>query len=657
MKYVNTEVLSLNIDLTNAYDSDFLGERACRQYLAIDDLGWVTLREYGRVAADMPEYLEWLAVRQVPLAELPNLLASVRALAVDVPALAVGTVPDWHLMLREDDQTSFWQGCTAANNLAARALSVSLQHLLDLPNLWPLGDDAGNTPQLIAEPNLPDGATFAQYYLTAFMDSASDVPFLQANFAEKAKLAGLHTVATDEFESLYGTAWLSDPIALKKQISAITEATELGGAIVARHAAWLQGDHSALLAPEVRSWFMIALARLRELAAPAGSPGREHREFATLSYDARDSQLFLAPPNYADQQLTVDEAGLATFARYYYGDFNDRAQKQHRLLLAKQLCIAKPQQLFTAFKHLPNLAERPVSVQDSGDWTLTVASGDGTTRQTGHLSDVLPQAYLQFSQLLARAVATPEFMDLTGGARNWPDLQKAAGKQPEAITTFELTLQDATQTIKERLQLDAKAGTYEYQQKQGSRTVATKVSDGAEVMVLLQQIARYNLVVADGIASPDMTPREFMTNAGTYSLDVLYANGLEITTTAPYRRDGLPIAWDQVMYRIARFTAETGQGALLNPNRFLLGKRPGELIYLTVVFTKDGQEYNYQADEDVYQVGSRVLVPVGSENRQSVVTVTSVDYYMPGEEPYPAAKTKHVLRFADADDENQAEDD
>jgi hypothetical protein len=253
-------------------------------------------------------------------------------------------------------------------------------------------------------------------------------------------------------------------------------------------------------------------------------------------------------------------------------------------------------------------------------------------------------------------VRIPEFMDLTGGARHWPDLQKVAGKQPEPLATFTLSLQDSTQTVKERLVLDAAAGSYVCQQKQGSRTVATRVQDAAAVAALLQGIAHYNLVIDESAKSPELTPQEFMTNAGTYELNVLYASGLEITTTAPYRRDSLPLAWDQVMYAIAQFTAETGHGALLNPNRFLRGKRTGELIYLSVTFTEDGQEYNYQADADIYQVGDRVLVPVGSDDRQTAVTITNVAYYMPGEEPYPAAKTKRVLGFATADDEEDAAD-
>jgi hypothetical protein len=656
MAYVDTWVLNLNIDLTARQEIDFLGERPCRQRLTIDDLGWVTLRGYGRVAADMPEYLDYLTVRRVPTTELPALLAQVRELAANIPAPAVGMPTDWRLTVRSADETTSWQGSTAANELAAQVVSNWLQAKLQLIDLWPLTKSAGMQAELELTEAITDVDTFAQYYRMAFMDPASDVPFLQANFSRVAAQVGLDADNGKLFADRYGRAALTSPLVLKKRLQTIDEWQLLGGAVLLRNNRWRQGEHSALLAPELRSWFILALTRLQELVAPADSADRQQREFARLTYKAEDAQTFLAPPNFAKQEVVIDAAGLISYTRYYYGDFMDRAQHQPQLLLEKQTVVAQPQQLFAAMRRLPEFGAQQFSVRDSGTWTLTLVDGMEARKLAGFLSDNLPPAFQHFSQLLQKMVRIPEFMDLTGGARHWPDLQKVAGKQPEPLATFTLSLQDSTQTVKERLVLDAAAGSYVYQQKQGSRTVATRVQDAAAVVALLQDIARYNLVIDEAATSPELTPQEFMTNAGTYELNVLYASGLEITTTAPYRRDSLPLAWDQVMYAIAQFTAETGQGALLNPNRFLRGKRSGELIYLSVTFTEDGQEYNYQADADIFQVGDRVLVPVGSDDRQTAVTITNVAYYMPGEEPYPAAKTKRVLGFATADDEGDAAD-
>ncbi len=74
------------------------------------------------------------------------------------------------------------------------------------------------------------------------------------------------------------------------------------------------------------------------------------------------------------------------------------------------------------------------------------------------------------------------------------------------------------------------------------------------------------------------------------------------------------------------------------------GVRPGELILCSVSFSKGGKEYYYLADEDFYDEGDCVIVPVGEDNQEERAKVVSVCYLMPDQAPCPVDKLKRILR-------------
>ncbi len=74
------------------------------------------------------------------------------------------------------------------------------------------------------------------------------------------------------------------------------------------------------------------------------------------------------------------------------------------------------------------------------------------------------------------------------------------------------------------------------------------------------------------------------------------------------------------------------------------GPKPGELIFCNVSFSDGGKEYCYLADEDLYDEGDYVIVPVGEDNQEERAYVASVCYLTPEKAPYPADKLKRILR-------------
>lgn len=72
-------------------------------------------------------------------------------------------------------------------------------------------------------------------------------------------------------------------------------------------------------------------------------------------------------------------------------------------------------------------------------------------------------------------------------------------------------------------------------------------------------------------------------------------------------------------------------------------KRDGGLLtFVSVAFKEDGYPYTYLADDEVYQVGDRVEVPVGEYGHMLVGTVTDVQLLPLEEAPYPLEKIKRV---------------
>ena len=74
------------------------------------------------------------------------------------------------------------------------------------------------------------------------------------------------------------------------------------------------------------------------------------------------------------------------------------------------------------------------------------------------------------------------------------------------------------------------------------------------------------------------------------------------------------------------------------------GKKPDELIFCDVSFSKGGKTYCYIADTDDYSEGDQVVVSVGTDNAEKVAVIEEIRYLTAEEAPYPVEKAKHILR-------------
>ncbi len=75
--------------------------------------------------------------------------------------------------------------------------------------------------------------------------------------------------------------------------------------------------------------------------------------------------------------------------------------------------------------------------------------------------------------------------------------------------------------------------------------------------------------------------------------------------------------------------------------------------WYSVSFNKfDTEGYSYFYDDDSIKVGDKVIVPVGKDNKEKVGTV--VNFWRLSEErlPYPAEKTKRIIRKLEAEEQS-----
>ena len=75
-----------------------------------------------------------------------------------------------------------------------------------------------------------------------------------------------------------------------------------------------------------------------------------------------------------------------------------------------------------------------------------------------------------------------------------------------------------------------------------------------------------------------------------------------------------------------------------------LERKPGQFIYCSVSFSKDGDTFYYQTESEEIKIGDWVIVPFGSENAERVAVVEEIEFFEQDKVPFPLCKTKHILR-------------
>jgi len=131
----------------------------------------------------------------------------------------------------------------------------------------------------------------------------------------------------------------------------------------------------------------------------------------------------------------------------------------------------------------------------------------------------------------------------------------------------------------------------------------------------------------------------------SYTITVDFADAPQMKVTGDFDRDGLPNDWPEFAESLREFIGFYMGSEVLDPVVFRKPKRrSNSLIFCSVEFEEGGRTYYYLADEDIYEVGDRVLVPVRNEGHTEIVKIVEKDYFDEGYAPFPLDRTKHIIR-------------
>ena len=69
-----------------------------------------------------------------------------------------------------------------------------------------------------------------------------------------------------------------------------------------------------------------------------------------------------------------------------------------------------------------------------------------------------------------------------------------------------------------------------------------------------------------------------------------------------------------------------------------------EYLYCSVSFHPGGKTYYYLTEDEDIKVGDYVVVPVGTDEKESIVRVMDIESYCEDEVPFPVDATRHIIR-------------
>lgn len=209
------------------------------------------------------------------------------------------------------------------------------------------------------------------------------------------------------------------------------------------------------------------------------------------------------------------------------------------------------------------------------------------------------------------------------------------------------TWEYATWDCSERISIDRKSETLEHVQNIGSGCqVSRKYHVEEGIRALLDNMAANTF-----FAHTEGNPYDVVINpleTKDYKITVDYLYGEQKVLTGTFDKKGLPDDFADFAETVFDFMRFYGMGEILDPA--VHGKplrKKSDYIFCNVQFDDYGKTYCYLTDDDSLEAGDYVVVPVGKDNRETIVRVESIEYHSAEDAPFPLDKIKSVIRKHD----------
>lgn len=340
------------------------------------------------------------------------------------------------------------------------------------------------------------------------------------------------------------------------------------------------------------------------------------------------------------QQLTINENGDCLIQSIVYNDHVRQevpGQPAEHLHMPADQAAAILQETLSTLNYCGHVADDTASHPTQA---VTLTNEDGDSYVFVDFQDTEPLAIGRLSMKIRDVLNRADLLVMDGRSRD------------DFIKQLTMKFVDTDGYI-ETLKLDRSSEKVTYFRKPNDGTDVTAIYHMPEnVSAILD-----NLNPADFTETIPGLPADVADDDdgfGSFSCTVTRRNLEPITFGGDYEKYSLPVNWSDLIDVIRGMVNITPTGALFVDGYYQhRRRRTSDVIYLGVQFSDGGGEYNYLTDDNSIDVGDQIVVPVGDDNAEQVVTVSSKNYYQPEDVPFPLDQVKRVIGKADdlADDE------
>ncbi len=130
-----------------------------------------------------------------------------------------------------------------------------------------------------------------------------------------------------------------------------------------------------------------------------------------------------------------------------------------------------------------------------------------------------------------------------------------------------------------------------------------------------------------------------------YVITIDFENHPQRIIQGSYDKNGLPSDFAGFIEAVFDFMTFYNMGELFSPSVYGRAKRrKSEHIFCSVAFEEGGKSYYYLTEDDSIEVGDLVLVPTGTNHRETVAEVVNIEYFCEEAVPFPIEQTKRIIR-------------
>ncbi len=451
------------------------------------------------------------------------------------------------------------------------------------------------------------------------------------------------------FSEKYGNAAYNHK-ALGRVIDDVTDIPLLGSAIYSQ---WRYFNHQAhtgaeILEPQNRAWFIIALSRLALLSKKSTFLFQDTLKKIRIVSNNICFGPMPEPNEEVEQRLTINSEGRVWFSGYNFGTDAKRYKKAR----SKNFKINKDatDKLFDAIVTYFGNEYTEFFATDIGDWVMELTNSEGVTYKfMGSLCANFDYKGIDLSDLVRDTVGMDDLYVFDGNCKpdvitkvtlDYHRLAKIEPQQKPEDVDGDFISRDYT----EHVIIDRETETLEYIQKLGTGCkISHKYEIKGEIKSLLNNFDAEELFgytkgnPGDVIDTPNKNK--------DYTITIEYKKNQSRTIAGSFDKNGLPMDFADFAETVFDFISFYGFKEALDPSVYGKAKRrKSEYIFCSVTFDESYKSYYYLTDDDSIEIGDFVLVPVGNNNRETVVKVVNIEYFSEENVPLPIKKTKRIIR-------------